>query len=177
VTRETKTATPRKRITIERIFDASVEDVWDLWTTKEGIESWWGPDGFSVKVHSIDLRPGGELHYAMIATAPDQVEFMRRAGMPTRSDVFIRYSEVVENERLRYVTLADFVPSIEPYEVETVVDLHSTPNGIRMVVMLEAMHDEHWTQMAAMGWESQLGRLQKVLAQGRTSGNRNRQHG
>ena len=32
------------RITIERTYRASVEDVWDLWTTKEGIESWWGPE-------------------------------------------------------------------------------------------------------------------------------------
>ena len=38
-----------KRTTLERNFNASIDDVWELWTTKDGIESWWGPDGFAVK--------------------------------------------------------------------------------------------------------------------------------
>ncbi len=153
---------------MERVFDAPVEDVWALWTTKEGIESWWGPDGFSVKVHAIDLRVAGELRYAMIATAPDKVEFMKRAGMPISNDALVRYSEIVENRLLRYVNHADFVPGVEPYDVETVVELHSTPKGVRMVLTFEAMHDAHWTKMAVMGWESQLDRLGKVLANRRT---------
>jgi hypothetical protein len=32
-----------------------------------------------------------------------------------------------------------------------------------MVLMLDAMHDEQWTRMAVMGWESQLGKLAKLL--------------
>jgi uncharacterized protein YndB with AHSA1/START domain len=31
---------PRRQITLERIYRADGQDVWDLWTTKEGIESW-----------------------------------------------------------------------------------------------------------------------------------------
>ncbi len=69
---ETSTASAKRRITIERTYKAPIEDVWELWTTKDGIESWWGPEGFTVKVHKLDLRPGGELRYAMIATAPER---------------------------------------------------------------------------------------------------------
>ena len=35
------------KIVIERTYEASIEDIWELWTTREGIESWWGPEGFS----------------------------------------------------------------------------------------------------------------------------------
>jgi uncharacterized protein YndB with AHSA1/START domain len=56
--------------------------VWELWTTPAGIESWSGPDGFTNKVRKLDLRVGGELLFAMIATGPEQVELMKRAGMP-----------------------------------------------------------------------------------------------
>ena len=35
----------RRMIKIERTFNAAIEDVWTLWTTVDGIESWWGPDG------------------------------------------------------------------------------------------------------------------------------------
>jgi uncharacterized protein YndB with AHSA1/START domain len=50
-----------RRITMERTYKASVEDLWDLWTPKDGIESWWGPDGFTTKVLELDLRSGGQL--------------------------------------------------------------------------------------------------------------------
>lgn len=154
----------RKRITLERTFDSPIEDVWELWTTKDGIESWWGPDGFRVEVRSIDLRPGGELRYAMIAVGADQVAFMQKAGMPTVTEAFVRYTEVVPQRRLAYLHLTDFIPGVEPYDVATVIELHPTPAGVRMVLTFDAMHDDHWTQMATMGWESELEKLRAVLA-------------
>ncbi|TMB47216.1 MAG: hypothetical protein E6J53_03090 [Chloroflexi bacterium] len=115
---------PRRKITIERTFNAPVADLWELWTTKEGIESWWGPEGFTTEVRKIDLRPGGELDYNMIAVAPDQIEFMKKAGMPEATPSRVTYTEVIPLRRLAYLTLADFIPGVEPYEVMTTVDLH-----------------------------------------------------
>ena len=40
----------RRTVTFERTFDASIEEVWDLWATTEGIESWWGPYLFDGRV-------------------------------------------------------------------------------------------------------------------------------
>lgn len=154
----------RRRITIERTYKASVEDVWDLWTTKEGIESWWGPDGFTTKVLKLDLRAGGELLYAMTATAPAQAQFMKNAGMPLTTQARITYSEVVIQSRLAYIHLADFIPGVEPYDVATVVEFHPTGQSVHMVLTFDAMHDEEWTQRAVMGHESQLEKLQKVIA-------------
>ena len=37
-------------ITFEQTYDAPPERIWELWTTAAGIESWWAPDGFEVKV-------------------------------------------------------------------------------------------------------------------------------
>ena len=92
---------PRRRITIERNYAVTVEAVWALWTTERGIESWWGPDGFSVTVKHLDLRVGGELLYTMTATAPDQVEFMKQAGMPTATDVSIVYTAIEPLRRVQ----------------------------------------------------------------------------
>jgi hypothetical protein len=33
-------------------------------------------------VRELDVRPGGELVHAMTATAPEQVEFPKSAGLP-----------------------------------------------------------------------------------------------
>lgn len=153
---------PRK-ISIERTFDAPVEDVWELWTTPKGIESWWGPDGFAVKVLKLELRPGGELLYEMTAVAPDQIEFLKKAGMPKTQEARVRFTEVVPLKRLAFTQLADFIPNVTPYEVEMTVELDPSPQGVRMVLMLDAMHDEYWTKMAVMGWESELNKLAKLL--------------
>jgi len=154
----------RRRVTIERTFDAAVQDAWELWTTKEGIESWWGPEGFSVKVRRLDFRLGGELLYAMSATAPEQIEFMKKAGMPLTTESLVTYTEVVPLRRLTFTQLADFIPGVKPYEVATTVDFDTTPQGVRMVLTLDAMHDEQWTKTAVMGWEQELGKLGRLLS-------------
>jgi len=152
-----------KRITLERVYQADLQDVWDLWTTKDGIESWWGPGGFTVTVHTIDLRPGGELLYAMTAIDPPQVAFMKKAGMPITQECRITFTEVVPLQRLAYIHLADFIPGVEPYDVATVVELQAVPVGVRMTLSLDPMHSDEWTQRAVMGWTSELEKLGALI--------------
>jgi uncharacterized protein YndB with AHSA1/START domain len=159
----TKSTGSKRRMTLERTYKAAIEDVWDMWTTKDGIESWWGPDGFSVTVRKIDLRSGGELHYAMTATAPPQIEFMKKAGMPLTTEARVTYTEVSPPRRLAYMHLADFIPGVEPYSVAHLIELDPTPDGVRMILTFDAMHNEEWTKRAAMGWEMELGKLAKAL--------------
>ncbi|HKB38334.1 MAG TPA: SRPBCC domain-containing protein [Gemmataceae bacterium] len=153
----------KQRITLERIYRADIRDVWDLWTTKNGIESWWGPGGFTVTVHKLDLRPGGELLYAMTAVDPPQVAFTRKAGMPLTHECCIRFTEVVPRRRLAYVHLADFVPGVAPYDVATIVELEKSSDGVRMTLTFDPMHDEQWTKRAVMGWEAELGKLEALI--------------
>jgi len=153
----------RRTVTLERTFQASIEEVWDLWTTKDGIESWWGPDGFAVKVNELDLRPGGALLYSMTAVGSDQIAFMKNAGMPLVSETRVTYTEVDPPRRLAYSTVADFIPGVDPYDVTTVVELRAIGDGVRLLLTQEAMHDESWTQMALLGWESELNKLAQVL--------------
>ena len=155
--------TAKRRIVIERTYQARIQEVWELWTTKEGIESWWGPGGFAVKVRKLELRPGGQLLYDMTAIAPAQVEFMKREGMPLTHEARISYTEVVPRKRLAYTHLADFIPGVAPYGVAHMVELRSTPQGVQMVLTFDAMHSDEWTKRATMGWESELDKLANAL--------------
>ncbi|TMD17502.1 MAG: SRPBCC domain-containing protein [Chloroflexi bacterium] len=156
--------TERPKLTLERTFEATADEVWELWTTKDGIEAWMGPDGFSVVVQELDLRPGGDLVYAMSAIAPEQIEFMTKAGMPLVNEHRFTFIEIDRPRRLVYRDIADFIPGVEPYEVETVVELHPVEGGVRMVLTFDAMHDDRWTQLATMGRESELRKLEQLLA-------------
>jgi uncharacterized protein YndB with AHSA1/START domain len=158
-----KGMTSGAQFSIERSYVAPIERVWALWTTPHGIESWWGPEGFEVKVTALELRPGGALNYAMTAVAPEQVAFMRQAGMPLTTHARVGYTEVTPGKRLAYKTVADFVPGVEPYEVGTVVEFQATTAGVRLVIAIDAMHDEIWTERSRAGNESQLRKLDTLL--------------
>ena len=159
-----------KRMTLERVYRADVQDVWDLWTTKDGIESWWGPGGFAVTVRTLDLRPGGELLYAMTAIDPPQIEFMKKAGMPLTQEARITYTEIVPLRRLAYVHLTDFIPGVEPYDVAIVVELQRVAEGVRMILSFDAMHSDEWTERAVMGWKSELGKLDALMVARKVGG-------
>ena len=60
-------------ITISRIYDAPVKQVWEAWTDKEQAAKWWGPRGFTITTHHSDIRPGGSWHYTM--HGPDGVDY------------------------------------------------------------------------------------------------------
>ena len=49
-------------LVIERHYRATLADLWALWTTPKGLESWWGPPGFALTVQAMNVVPGGTLH-------------------------------------------------------------------------------------------------------------------
>ncbi|MEQ1837369.1 MAG: SRPBCC domain-containing protein [Candidatus Nitrotoga sp.] len=53
--------TTNNELTITRTFDAPRALVWQAWTNPKHIEQWWGPNGFTGKSCTLDLRAGGFL--------------------------------------------------------------------------------------------------------------------
>ena len=148
---------------LERTYNASPETIWDLWTTEAGIESWWAPDGFTTKVRQLELRPGGLLVYAMTAMAPEQVEFMKNAGLPLTNESRKTFTEVAPPKRLAYRSLIDFVPGHEPYEHLTVVDIEPDGDRTKVTMTVEPMHDGEWTGRLVAGRSNELDNLAKVV--------------
>jgi uncharacterized protein YndB with AHSA1/START domain len=162
-----QTSATGDKIRIERLYNTSVQTVWRLWTTAEGIQSWWAPDGFTVKVVKLELKPGGALVYTMTATGPEQIDFMRGAGMPLTTESRKTFTEVMEPRRLAYLSLVDFVPDQEPYEFLTVVDLEQIGERTKVVMTVDRMRDEVWTGRLVAGRENELENLGKVIAAAR----------
>src|SRR5687767_9404267 len=98
----------RSNVVIERTYRARVEELWDLWTTKEGFESWWGPEGFRVEVHALEARPGGALEYDMMAATPEMVEAMKRMGRPASTPTRGWFAELEPKRRLVLKHMIDF---------------------------------------------------------------------
>jgi uncharacterized protein YndB with AHSA1/START domain len=151
------------KFVIERTYRASVEELWELWTTKEGFESWWPPEGSRVDVHAIEACLNGKLQYDMIAETPEMVAVMKELGLPVAHVERARFSEFRPLERLVFAIMMDFLSGIEPYENPLIVDFFPGGEWVRMVVTLSPMHDEEFTKMASEVLASQFRNLDRLF--------------
>lgn len=146
-------------IVIERTWATTADVVWDLWTTKEGFESWWGPRGFRAEVSRLDARAGGALHYEMIADTDEMRAAMTRDhGGPSHA-VRSRFAVFEPRTRLSLVSVIDFLPGVPPYDSTIDVQLVAAGGRVRMVVTLSPMHAPEMSKMQAEGFTSQLSKL------------------
>ncbi len=133
-------------VRLERTYDAPAELIWEMLTTAAGVEEWWGPEGFETRVSELELKPGGQVRYTMTATGPEQVEFVRNLGMPLSSEFRRTFTELQPPTCLAYLSLIDFVPDHEPYEHLTTIDIEPGGERTNVVMTLDPLHDETWTQ-------------------------------
>lgn len=165
MTTQTSTTMKKPPVRIERTLRAPVARVWTLWTTKEGLEKWWGPEGFTSTVRRVDVRVGGGFEIVMTAVLQAIIDYLASTGAPASSVDKGDYSEVETNRRLAWVNGVDFIPGVAPYDSATAVDFEALPEGgTRIVIVTDAMHDDHWTKMKTMGWEGQLEKLAGLVA-------------
>lgn len=50
-------------IVMKRVFDAPRELVWEVMTTPEHQQNWWGPRKMTTEIVHYDLRPGGSYRF------------------------------------------------------------------------------------------------------------------
>jgi hypothetical protein len=74
------------------------------------------------------------------------------------------FTEVDRPRRLAYSSLADFIPGVEPYGFLTVVDLTPTEAGTDVVMTVEEMHDDVWTERLLAGRANELENLARVAS-------------
>ena len=153
-----------KAVKLERSYNARVEDLWFLWSTKEGFESWWGPEGFRVEVKKLDFRNGGDLSYDMIADGPQQIAFMKAANMPLSHGTHGHYEAIEPLRRLELHHMIDFVPGVAPYVHVASAEFFQEAGGVaRMLITANPYSDDTWTERAIAGFTSQLTKVEAAL--------------
>lgn len=146
-------------VVIERIFEAPVDLVWQMWTDPEHFAAWYGPEGASVPVAQMNVRVGGTRLVCMTVATPDGPMSMWFTG---------EYREVVTNERLVYTeSLSDEhgnvvaqsdpgVPDGHPTTTEVRVELEDVDGRTRMVMTHVGVPDD---SPGAAGWAMAFDKL------------------
>lgn len=52
-------------ISIKRIYNAKIQQVWEAWVDPNQCTQWWGPRGFTISTVRKDVRKGGDWIYTM----------------------------------------------------------------------------------------------------------------
>jgi uncharacterized protein YndB with AHSA1/START domain len=151
-------------VSFERSYEASVAQLWDLWTTKAGFESWWGPKGFRVAVHRIEPRVGGALVYDMIAVGREEIGMMKKTFGGEWHATHGSFTQVVPQRLLEIVHVIDFIPGLQPYDNRMQVEFFAEGKLARMLIRVQDHATPEWTQASRMGMESQLTKVPGVLA-------------
>lgn len=155
-------------VTLERIFNAPRELVWQAWTDPEHLKRWWGPEHFTAPVIQLDFRVGGKYLYCM--QGPDGTRYWSTGS----------FKEIVPQERIIYTdSFADdqgnVVPATyygmgEDFPLETTVrltfealaDAGGQPQT-RMTLIHYAMPGGQDGEMATMGWNQSFDKLAQSL--------------
>lgn len=94
--------TSDREIRISRLLNAPRELVWEVWTNPEHIKHWWGPNGFTNTIETMDVTPGGIWKFVM--HGPDGSNFQNKSI----------YKEVSKPERIVFDHIApNFTTTIE----------------------------------------------------------------
>ncbi|MFS0838802.1 SRPBCC family protein [Paenibacillus sp. 1P03SA] len=86
-----------KTLTLERVFNAPRELVFQAFTQAEHLKHWWGPRGWTIPVINLDFRVGGVWHYCMKCEDKNQGDFY---GMESWGKAV--YSEIQAPEKIVY---------------------------------------------------------------------------
>lgn len=66
-----------RELRTEKSFTVPVDLMWDVWTNPKHLANWWGPAGFTVTVHEMDVREEGE--WRLTLHGPDGTNFANRS--------------------------------------------------------------------------------------------------
>jgi uncharacterized protein YndB with AHSA1/START domain len=108
--------TKDRELFISRKLDAPVELVWEVWTKPEHIVNWWGPDGFTNTINTMNVTPGGE--WNLVMHGPDGTDYKNKSV----------FKEIVPRKKIVYehVTGPRFIATIvfEEQGEQTLIKWH-----------------------------------------------------
>jgi uncharacterized protein YndB with AHSA1/START domain len=134
-------------VRLTRTFEVPRAVLWRMWTDPAEFAAWYGPDGASVEVKEMDLRPGGRRVVLMEVQTP---------GGPMRMSFSGEFREVVEPRRLVYTEATDGHP-----ETQVELELHDEDGRTTLVI---THHGIPADSPGASGWAMALDHLAARVA-------------
>ena len=125
-------------VKIQREFNASIENVWTMWTDPELFKQWYGPMGMSVPTAEMDVVVGGIRKVCMEMKSPERTMSMWFTGVykEVKSPYRLVYTESMCDEDGTIISPQSMgMPAGHPDITEVIVEL-SEANGKTTMTMV-----------------------------------------
>jgi uncharacterized protein YndB with AHSA1/START domain len=158
-------STPHVRI--ERVVDAPVQLVWQLWTDPDSFCEWYGPSGATIAVIAMDVRVGGRRHICMSVDTPNgkmQMWFTGEHLVVVENELLV-YSESMSDEHGNVLPASALgMPHDHPTTTTVTVELAPTDDGTKIVMTHAGIPDG---SPGAMGWNMAFDKLDAYVGPSR----------
>lgn len=153
----------KKDLVVTRIFDASLEQVWNAFSDANHVMKWWGPTGFTSPSCKMDFREGGTTLACM--RAPKEFGGQDMYNTWTYKKIipmeFIEYTldwADKDGNRIDPVTIG--LPPNMPRDVRHVVTLKDAGNGKTAMTITEFGYvSDEQLNLSKMGLEQCLDKM------------------
>ncbi|MBX9949726.1 MAG: SRPBCC domain-containing protein [Candidatus Obscuribacterales bacterium] len=157
---------------INRSFDTSIDEMFNMWTAPEHMAKWVAPAGFTVKYNHIDVKNGGKAFYSM-SNGKEMTMYGRCQYIEINRPDRIAYTQQFcdENENITHHPMS---PTWPQSMLTTVTLTAEGPDRTRVTLTWE--EDGEWSAeemetfinaRAGMtaGWTGSLDKLEEYLEQ------------
>jgi uncharacterized protein YndB with AHSA1/START domain len=124
-----------REVVISRVVDADRDTAYRAWTDPSQIVQWFGPDGFRIQTHDIDIRAGGVWRFDMIA--PDGTRYsnlMEFLRVEAPRLIEVNHGTGADNDPDRFRMLVTFDEQANGKTVVTLRQMH--PNSERRAIVI-----------------------------------------
>ncbi|MEO8416336.1 MAG: SRPBCC domain-containing protein [Ginsengibacter sp.] len=159
-----------KKLEVTRIFNASLEEVWKVWTEPEYVMQWWGPDKYTCPFVKIDFKEGKTSLVCMQAP--------KEFGGQIHYNIW-NYTKIVYLKSIEFVmNLADKygnkqkpteagMPNDFPEDIKTVVTFKAINSNETEMTVTEYADFGQMTHFAKLGLEQSLGKVTLIVTPGK----------
>jgi len=141
--------TQDRELRISRTLNAPIDLVWEVWTKPEHIAQWWGPNGFTNTINTMELVSGGQ--WNLVMHGPDGTDYVNKST----------FKEVIEFKRISYEHFNPHIIATIDFEAQgdkTLLNWHMLFDSAEILQAIVKAHN------AAEGLKQNVEKLNAYLA-------------
>jgi uncharacterized protein YndB with AHSA1/START domain len=149
----------KKKLIIERMFNARIEKVWAAFTTPDILSKWWSPTGMTNYHASTDVQEGGEFRYCFESSEGEKY-WGKGIYQKIKEPIYLSYIDNFTDPDGNPVSPSYYgIPGDAPAPTLVVFEFTARGNKTDMRITGENPYDDSMTESMTQGWNSMFDKL------------------
>ena len=137
-------------VQLHRVLRATPERVYRAFLDAEAMAKWLPPNGFTGKVHHMDVRVGGSYKMSFTNFTTGKSHSFGGTYLDLKPNELIRYTDAFDDPNL-------------PGRMQTTVSLRAVSVGTELKVVQEGIPEFIPAEQCYLGWQQSLALLAKLV--------------